>query len=65
MLTRLGHALEWTASAVVGFSVFLAGELAREPKWIIFVLLISVGVVFLLIRRVLRYIFAGFTGTLS
>lgn len=55
MLTWLGHALKWTASAVVRFSVFLADKLAREPMWIIF-LLIVVGVVFVFKRLLLRYI---------
>ena len=65
MLTWLGHALEWTTSAAVRVSVFLADKLAEEPRWFIFALLFLRRLVFLFKRVLLRYIFAGFTGTLS
>jgi hypothetical protein len=65
MLARLGHVPEWTANAIVSFSILLTDELAKETRlWIIGVLLVFAGVVFL-IGRALRYIFAGFTVTLS
>lgn len=69
MLARFGHVLEWTANAIVSFYNLLVSvvpdELTKEMRpWIIGMLLVFAGVVFL-IGRALRYIFAGFAVTLT
>jgi hypothetical protein len=69
MLVRLERVLEWAANAIVSFSILLAGVISDELAkvtwpWIIGVVLIFAGVVFL-IKRALPYIFSNFTVTLS